>query len=268
MYKKFIAMCMTVVVSACTTLDSNSSFYDAIDSVEEKHSSLIIKAKPYAADATAVKGKDVMRNELVFTAGVSKRSELEHNFKIDLEVMYFKSYQLFTEVLVEGSVRPLKEYDPIVESCGEHCSIIQFLTFNITPEEFNKAASQGLSFDIKTSNDLTVIRFNVPAGYFKAVEEEITLAQQVKPNSNNIALASQDNAPANAMPKSQEMTVYWYEKASTEDKEKIMNWAFDNRSSADPAPLEGTKAVEMATYWFGTATEAEKKQILSWLLTQ
>lgn len=271
MYKKLMAICITVLLGACSTLDSSSDFYDAIDSVEEKHSSLIVKAKPYTANTTAKKGKNVMKNVLTLTAGVSKREELTHNFKFNLDVTYFKSYQLFTEVSVEGVERPLKEYAPIVESCGDHCTNIQFLTFNIEPNEFSSAVENGLSFDLKTKKDLTVIQFDVPAGYFKAIQEEITLANNSPQKAQPItvaAVSTPDIATEEHVSKPQEMTSYWYEQSTPSDQKTLIKWAFQNRTKTEGALLKGSKSVEMASYWFDRATVEEKKLILAWLIEQ
>lgn len=79
----------------------------------------------------------------------------------------------------------------------------------------------------------------------------------------------QNMAPHNSVkPQAQEMVEYWFTKASKEDKELFIDWAFSNRTQISPKSLEGTKELEMMAHWYQEATPETRKELLSWSLAQ
>ncbi|WP_260259128.1 YccT family protein [Vibrio intestinalis] len=64
------------------------------------------------------------------------------------------------------------------------------------------------------------------------------------------------------------MIQYWLKKASTEESETFVNWAFANRTVENPQGLEGSKALSMLSHWYSEADVNQRKQILAWLVSQ
>lgn len=67
---------------------------------------------------------------------------------------------------------------------------------------------------------------------------------------------------------SAKMIQYWLDKATAEESETFVNWAFANRTVANPQSLEGSKALSMLSHWYSEAGVDQRKQILAWLVSQ
>ena len=68
--------------------------------------------------------------------------------------------------------------------------------------------------------------------------------------------------------KSAEMVKYWFEKASSQDKEKFAELAFTHRNSEIMlSDNENSQSLEMMTYWFNEAERKDKKNIIAWIIS-
>ncbi|MGY3569029.1 DUF2057 family protein [Vibrio paucivorans] len=263
-------------LSACSSLDSKSDFIDAVDTIKDRKNYVEVVAKDYSPDFKAVSGPNIMKSELILNANFPKADVKVPESYIAFEVSYFQNYDEYKTVSYNGNNYPLKSLQATVNSCNEHCTTTQYVSFPIDIESIKTSAKDGFEFQMASSGKGLVTDFEIPAGYFNAVVDE---SERYLATGSSAAVAAPvavaapavvkeaKPAPA-AVSKPQEMVEYWYQEASDAEKQQFTDWAFQNRKG-DVAKLStDSQSAQMMSYWFGKAGDNERKQILTWLLSQ
>ncbi|MCW8332660.1 DUF2057 family protein [Vibrio sp. SCSIO 43135] len=263
-------------LSACSSLDSNSDFVDAVETIKDRKNYVEIVAKDLTPDFKAVAGPNVMRSTLALTANFPKSETKVPESFISFEVSYFQNYDEYETVTYNGTDYKIKALEATKNSCNEHCTTTQYVSFPIDVSTIEQSAEDGLVFTMTSAGKRLVTDFEIPAGYFNAVVDE---SERYLATGSSAAVAAPVAvaAPAvvkeakpdpAAVSKPQEMVEYWYQEASDAEKQQFTDWAFQNRKG-DVAKLStDSQSAQMMSYWFGKAGDNERKQILTWLLSQ
>ncbi|MUL18391.1 hypothetical protein GNP74_14560 [Aliivibrio fischeri] len=255
-----------VLLSGCSTLSSDDDFSDAINEVEKKANYISIEAKNINPIENKGVGANSLRNTSQLTANYPTSNKESPESYIAVELSYFKSSYEYNSVLVNGTETKITAYSPSTESCSEHCTSTQYFTFPIDNEEIVSSAKTGLTYVVKTQNDLSKLSFTIPAGYFQAVLNEKTLQLEHTPSAvqqpvTEVKVESKDSKPV-------EMSKYWFDEATVAEQEQFTEWAFANRKSISTQLKSDSKSVEMLSYWYEKASIEDRAQILTWLLNK
>lgn len=245
-------------IGGCTTLNSESDFSDAIDSVRERKNYVEVVSKDYSPEFLSIKGPGIIKSSLVVNGFFPKNDGRIPDSSIDFEVSYFQAHDEYQRVLFNGRELPLKPTLATSSSCNEHCTVTQYVTFPIEASDLEQAVDDGLKFQLKSSSGNMVTQFELPANLVQAVVEEATGYSQLHTESP----VQTPESPSH-ISKNQEMVEYWLSEASDEDKAVFADWAF---SSADLTTSEveaRSKPLEMMVYWFNKSSKSEKISILS-----
>ncbi|MUK24718.1 hypothetical protein, partial [Aliivibrio fischeri] len=250
----------------CSTLSSDDDFSDAINEVTRKSNYISIEAKDITPVENRSVGANALRNTSQLTANYAITAEVSPESYLAVELSYFKSSYAYDSVSFNGKETDITAYSPSTESCSEHCTSTQYFTFPIDNEEIVSSAKTGLTYVVKTQNDLSKLSFTIPAGYFQAVLNEKTLQLEHTPSAvqqpaAEIKVESKDSKPV-------EMSKYWFDEATVAEQEQFTEWAFANRKSISTQLKSDSKSVEMLSYWYEKASIEDRAQILTWLLNK
>ena len=264
MYKKILGLSV-VLLSGCSTLSSDDDFSDAINEVERKANYISIEAKNINPIENKGIGANSLRNTSQLTANYPTSNKKYPESYVAVELSYFKSSYEYNSVLVNGVEREIVAYSPSTESCTEHCTATQYFTFPIDNKDIVISATTGLTYVLKTQNDLSKLSFSIPAGYFQAVLDEKALQLQNAP----IAVMQQPVPEIKLVDtKPVEMTKYWLDEATAAEQDQFTEWAFANRKVINNKLTTSSKSLEMLSYWYVKASSEDKAQILTWLLNR
>lgn len=254
-------------LSACSSLGPSSDFVDAVDSVNDRKNYVEVIGKDYSPESKAISGPDVMRSELVLNANYPKTEGEAPSSFIAFEVSYFQNYDEYKTVSYGSNNYPLETMQTTVNSCNEHCTTTQYVSFPLDIDTIEQAAERGFEFVLSTSGKRMVTEFEIPAGYFNAVVEEAERYTVSQPAvvAAPVVVAK---APVEEVSKSVQMTEYWYQEASSEVKSEFADWAFENRKGQVSEFGSAEQSAQMLEYWFSKSSESERKQIIKWLLEQ
>lgn len=268
--QKTSILLMAFTLSACSSLDSNSNFTDAVDTVRDRKNYVEVVAKDYSPDFEAISGPNIMKSSLVLNANFAKSEGSVPESFIAFEVSYFQNYDEYKTVSFNNVEYGLNTLQTTVNSCNEHCTTTQYVSFPVDTELVREAAEDGLDFTLTSSGKGLVTSFEVPAGYFKAVVEEadVYLSGVSSPAVAAVPVATVSQMETVEASKPLEMMEYWYEESSELVKGQFEDWAFSNRKG-DVGAFETTEqSGQMLEYWFKKSSESERKQIIKWLLEQ
>ncbi|WP_428772092.1 VvgS protein [Vibrio sp.] len=259
---KIGTLLMALTLGACSTLNADDNFADAVDSVKDRRNYVEVNGKTLTPEFESIKGADILRSTLVLNASASKLANAQDSVNVTMEVSYFQNYDEYTKVEVAGKPQPLKSLQAAINSCNEHCVTTQYLSFPIDTALLESGASQGVNFTLSGAGKRMITQFQIPAGYIAAVLDEVQRYQQ----PNTTVVSPKVVAQAASTSKAQEMVQYWFGESASAEQEQFSNWAFNNRSGTANTILDSGRNIEMLTYWYNKADEAERKQILVWLL--
>ncbi|MGR5421466.1 hypothetical protein [Vibrio alfacsensis] len=266
MYKKTLVF-STILLSGCTTLSADDDFSDAIRSVDKRADYVAIEAKSITPKENKGYGANAIKNisQVVANYPLTAALNVPESY-VAVELNYMKAHSEYSSVMLNGKALDIKPYAPSDETCSEHCTITQYITFPIDNDLIEKSAQNGLTYLLKTENDMSQLSFSIPAGYFQAILNEYkTESAVVSP----VAPAPQPLLVAVALQsQSIEMTQYWYSEATLSEQEQFTQWAVANRKSIDNPLVSESKALDMMSYWYEKSSKEEKSQILMWLLSQ
>ncbi|ACH66253.1 lipoprotein, putative [Aliivibrio fischeri MJ11] len=265
MYKRILGLSV-VLLSGCSTLSSDDDFKDAINEVTRKSNYISIEAKDITPVENRSVGANALRNRSQLTANYAITAEAPPESYLAVELSYFKSSYEYSSVVFNDIETEIIPYSPSTESCSEHCTSTQYFTFPIDNEEIVSSAKTGLTYVVKTQNDLSKLSFTIPAGYFQAVLNEKTLQLEYAPSViqqpvAEVKVESKDSKPV-------EMSKYWFDEATAAEQEQFTEWAFANRKSISTQLKSDSKSVEMLSYWYEKASTEDRAQILTWLLNK
>ncbi|MGL6261007.1 hypothetical protein [Vibrio sp. WXL103] len=262
MINRLMVGLLLIGLSACSTLDSSSDFSQAIEQVLDRGSHYQITGQAYSPDFNTLRGADVIKATLSLEANFAKPQRQAPKSVIFLTLNYFRTFDTYQTVTIDGQTMPLHTTQPPSSMCNEHCTITQHLAFNLEPAALERGRQQGLSFTLSSAGKSAVSEFFIPAGYIDAIARE--------------ALAKSEGSQAEAVDSPEQgqevtalsMTQYWYPKASLDERHQFEGWALRNRDGdVESLGLTSTGG-SMLEYWYQQATPSERKQILAWLITQ
>ncbi|MCE4934945.1 hypothetical protein [Aliivibrio fischeri] len=265
MYKKVVGISI-LLLSGCSTLSSDDDFSDAIEEVTRKFNYVSIEAKDIVPIENKSVGASSLKNTSQLVAIYPTGGRKAPSSYMAVELSYFKTSYAYDSVFINNEERKIKPYSVSTESCSEHCTSTQYFTFPIDNEEIVSSAKTGLTYVVKTQNDLSKLSFTIPAGYFQAVLNEKTLQLEHAPSViqqpvAEVKVESKDSKPV-------EMSKYWFDEATVAEQEQFTEWAFANRKSISTQLKSDSKSVEMLSYWYEKASTEDRAQILTWLLNK
>ncbi|MGO2343716.1 hypothetical protein [Vibrio litoralis] len=256
--KKICLVLSTLFLASCANFADDGDYSDAIQSVKERSNFTEIKGKAFTTSDILVSNSQILNSAANITAIFPKQgaTNIESSY-VAMSMTYFKTYNLYEEARYNGKSVPLKAYKVTSETCNDNCTTTQYVTFPIDMATLEKAKTEGLEYQIATSNDSSVVEYKIPAGYIQAIFNE---------GAEHSNATLQVGAPKSEISKPQEMVEYWYQEAEQAEKEAFSSWAFQNRKQVS-ADLKTTgKPSEMLDYWYKKASEEQRSQILTWLL--
>lgn len=254
-----------ILLSGCSTLSMDDDFSDAISSVDKRADYISVQAKGVVPRSNESTGGNAISNITNVVANFPLKSMVNvPSSYMKVELKYIKARSEFRTVAINGQELQMESLTPSDETCSEHCTITQYLTFPIENELIEKSAQTGLTYVVSNDTKTSQLSFSVPAGYFKAIEYERDLNIDEIPSKTAVLspeVFSQQSKPI-------EMTMYWYKESTATEREMFSQWAFVNRDSINFALDSESKSLQMSGYWFEKATKEERKQILVLLLNQ
>ncbi len=264
MYKRILGL-SAILLSGCSTLSSDDDFSDAVNEVTKKSTYVSIEAKSINPIENEGVGANAMRNTSQLTANYATTPKAAPTSYLAVELSYFKSSNVYDSISLNGVEKKMTAYSPSTESCSEHCTATQYFTFPIDNKDIALSAKTGLTYIVKTQNDLSKLSFTIPASYFQAVLDEKALQLQ----NTQMVVTQQPAAEIKEVEtKPVEMTKYWFDDATTVEKEQFTEWAFANRKAVSNKLATSSKSLEMLSYWYEKASSEDKAQILTWLLNK
>lgn len=260
---------VALVTVGCSTLDTSSEYSDAVKSIKERSNYVEVYAKSIIPDTRALVGVDLVKSELTYVSVHNKESKpVSKQSNIDMSVTYFKNYDSFNSVDLNGKVMEIENFRPTSETCTEHCTVTQWFRFPFSKQTLNQFDGRNVTFTISSGKKNTV-EVAVPKAYFEAVEQEGRAT--IEGRSTNVAhestktLASIDSINDS---KSIEMVRYWYKKASLQEQELFAQFAVKNRKSVQSLESSDSQSYNMLQYWYSEASKEERSEILNWIINQ
>jgi len=263
-YNKTLVL-SAILLGGCSTLAVDDDFSDAIRSVSKRADYVSIEAKSIAPTENKSVGGNAIKNitQVVANYPIDLAEEVPDSY-MSVELSYMKANYEYSSVVINGKELNLAPYAPTDETCSEHCTTTQYFSFPIENDVIAEAGEVGLTYIIKTDNNMSQLSFSIPAGYFQAITKERESNKVGKApvaSSSSTKASSQQSKPV-------EMTEYWFGEANQDERELFTQWAVANRKSAETSLVTESKSLEMLGYWYEKASTEEKTQILMWLLNQ
>ncbi len=264
MLKKAVVV-MSLLLGACSSLDSESDFSQSVASVNNKGSQVNVIGKTYTPIADSSNGGDIVKSKAVVVLQSPSNSDAITG-QVNMEVSYFKSYTEFEKATYLGKTVELTEVKPSTSTCTEHCTASQYFYFPIDQAAVNSADSGDFKFDLITNSNYKVT-FTIAGGYMKALRDEVV---SQKGSSAAVAtvpvVAAVSSSPVEANAKSVEMIQYWYEKTPKSEQAQFVDWAVQHRKSGSSEPVFESQPAQMMQYWYNEASVEERQASLAWLL--
>ena len=263
--KKIILASLPLLMVGCTTLDSTSDFTDVVKRVESKQNYQIIVGKSLTPDALEVNGSQLVKSSLELNYVTPTQKKNVPDSFIKMELQYFKNYNEFKTVMVEGSNKEvaLKPYAASAETCSDVCTQTQYVRFPVSSQLLAQQPYQDLKFDVTASN-ANNITFSIPSGYIEAIVNSAN--SNVAPAVVAAPVAAATPVAHSSSSKAVEMTQYWFEQTPKEQRDDLLSWAVENRNSTKLTLTTDSKQQEMFGYWYGKATKEERKAVIKQLL--
>ncbi|MFA0113192.1 DUF2057 domain-containing protein [Vibrio sp. 10N.261.46.E11] len=271
--KKIVLASIPLFLIGCTTLDSNSDFTDSVKRIESKQNYQIVVGESLSPDVLEVRQGQLVNSSLELNYVTPNSTVAVPDSYITMELQYFKNYNEYRSVLVQGSEGkvPLKPYAASAETCSDICTQTQYVQFPVSNEIFNEAPFKDLIFDVQVSN-ANSISFSIPAGYIEAIvntgdknatAKPVMVAAPVVAATPVVAVPALQQEPVS---QAQEMSKYWFEQIPTEQRDSVINWSVANRNGVVDSLGDNVKEIEMFEYWFNKASKEERKTIIKQLI--
>ena len=270
--KKIVLASIPLFLIGCTTLDSNSDFTDSVKRIESKQNYQIVVGESLSPDVLEVRQGQLVNSSLELNYVTPNSTVTVPDSYITMELQYFKNYNEYRSVLVQGSEGkvPLKPYAASAETCSDICTQTQYVKFPVSNEIFNEAPFKDLIFDVQVSN-ANSISFSIPAGYIEAIVNtgdknaiaKSVMAAPVAAAAPVVAVPALQQEPVS---QAQEMSKYWFEQIPTEQRDSVINWSVANRNGVVDSLGDNVKEIEMFEYWFNKASKEERKTIIKQLI--
>lgn len=264
MYKKTLGLSI-ILLSGCSTLSTDDDFSNAISSVDKRADYISVQAKGITPISNKSVGGNVIKNisQLVANYPLNSAVNVPSSY-MTVKLNYIKAHSEYDSVTINGQKLPVETVAPSDETCSEHCTITQHISFPIDNDLIEQSAQRGLTYLVQNANGASQLSFSIPSGYFQAIVNERS-SNRVE-SRPEIPVAT--SAEVSQQSKSIEMTQYWYSESTVSEQELFTQWAVANRKSISSSLDSGSKPLQMMGYWFEKATAEEKKQILILLLNQ
>ncbi|WBA15798.1 DUF2057 family protein [Salinivibrio proteolyticus] len=259
--------CLLVV--GCTSLDSSSQFDDVASSVKERRHYVQVVTKSITPDIQVLSGTNVVKASANYVANYPVDKSAGPDVapsRLMTEVSYFKNYQEYETVTINGETVPLKNTQVTSETCTEHCVTTQYVSFPLSPDTVANWPEPQVAYTFSSSGGGNRVQLSIPKAYFLAAYDEASrvLGQQ----SQSVVSASQPISVKTKDEKPEEMVNYWYQQASEAERRDFADWAFAHRDGGGVVPTTQSQPLQMMGYWYQQATPTSRKAILTWLLNQ
>ena len=190
--------------------------------------------------------------KLIQSNGGEKAKFNSHAF-----VMSFNAANV--ELLLESDMRVLRESESVEFNRNPRVKLLdkngRRVDFTIDVLPAGNSLTRNYIKELAHYNKVKGLEF-IPAAATSAVQSTVTtpIAKSASSDDEQVSPSS--------------MIEYWVDKASAQETEQFVDWAFDNRSVTQLEPLAASQTLNMLSYWYGEANIAERKQILAWLINQ
>ncbi|WP_394150744.1 DUF2057 family protein [Vibrio maritimus] len=267
---------MSLLLGACSSLDSESDFSQSVESVSHKGDKITVVGKKYSPEIDSSNGGDILKsNALVVLQASRSPEEKSVTGYMNMEVSYFKSYTEFEKASYQGKLFDLTELKPSTSVCTEHCTATQYISFPIDQSVLNSVNGGNFKFDLVTNSDYKVTFF-IANGYIKSLSDELANQRgQTNAVATTAAIAA---APVIATSvgepdiesgaKSVQMIQYWYDKAPAAEREEFVDWAYQYRKTGSDVATFKSQPAQMMQYWYNEASLEERQKALSWLISR
>ncbi|OOE69702.1 hypothetical protein BZG20_01895 [Salinivibrio sp. IB868] len=259
--------CLLIV--GCTSFDSSSQFDDVASSVKERRHYVQVVTKSITPDIQVLSGANVVKASANYVANYPVDKSAGPDVapsKLMTEISYFKNYQEYETVTINGETLPLENTQVTSETCTEHCVTTQYVSFPFSPDIANNWSEPQVTYTFNSAGGGNRVQLSIPNAYFMAANDEASrvLGQQ----SQSAVSASQPISVKDTKEKPEEMVDYWYQQATDSERSAFADWAFAHRDGSGVLPTTQSKALQMMGYWYQQATPTSRKAILTWLLNQ
>lgn len=268
-YLRLITASSCLLMVGCASYDSSSQFDDVVKSIKERHHYVQIATKSITPDTQALVGADIVKaaSHYVgnYATGDVDKAELASS-KLITEVSFFKNYQEFNSVTINGEAIQLENMRVTSESCTEHCVTTQYVAFPLSPETVANWPESNVRFIFNSSGGGNRVQFSIPKAFFTAANQEAARVVGKRTNPSVVASGAETSEKVAQQPEA--MIDYWYQKANESDRNAFADWAFANRDGSGTLPTTQSQPLQMMGYWYQQATPTSRKAILTWLLNQ
>lgn len=257
MLKKIIFASALSLLAGCSSFSSFSSDDDLTQSVEqvipyENHTEITgVKLSPeFSGKLTSAEV------QLIANIGAENTTP-KSKFRLDLE--FFDNNSLLYFVNINDKKQKMKEYSVSTRICGVNCNITQHLSFPVSNAVLEKGAIEGLTLNLTSKLEGHPVVIEVPAGYISSILNTNSVISKREEATPEASTESMDTVAT---------TQSLYLKATDAEKSKFSDWAFKNRDAIKTKLNGEGKVLPMLEYWFGKANSDEKAKILTWMLYQ
>ncbi|SIN90938.1 hypothetical protein [Salinivibrio sp. ES.052] len=268
-YLRLIMLSSGLLMVGCTSYDSSSQFDDVVKSITERHNYVQITTKSITPETQALVGADIVKAASHYvghysTSDAGKAGQAPS--KLITEVSFFKNYQEFNSVAINGETIELENMRVTSETCTEHCVTTQYVAFPFSPETVANWSEPQVRFVFSNTGGSNRVQFSIPKAYFTAANEEAARVVGQRINPSVVARGPETSEKVAQHPEA--MIDYWYQKANENDRNVFADWAFANRDGSGALPTTQSQPLQMMGYWYQQATPTSRKAILTWLLNQ
>ncbi|MCG6200294.1 hypothetical protein [Psychromonas antarctica] len=254
MLKKFIILSLVTSLWACSHLSSRGDLSNAVENVNIRATYIEVLGKKIIPDNLSADGHGVLESTVFITANFAKE-KVAPSSELQMTLGYFKNYNPYQFVVVDGRRIALTESQVATSLCSENCVTTQYFNFPLSNELLLQSAHDELIFELQNNNGNNKLLFSIPGGYIKALLQSSDINTSAV---NKVQKREQDPVVI-----SQRLFV----KASPDEKEIFTKWAFANRQE-DIAMLDSeSQILTMLAYWFDQADRVQKAEILSWVIS-
>ncbi|WP_051416067.1 DUF2057 family protein [Salinivibrio socompensis] len=260
-YLRLLTLSGGLLMVGCASFDSSSQFNeDVAKSIKERRDYVQVVTKSITPDTQALVGGDIVKATSHYVANYSTSDADKAGLassKLITDVSFFKNYQKFNSVTINGETIDLENIRVTSETCTEHCVTTQHVAFPFSPDTAANWPESNVRFIFSTTGGGNRVQFSIPKAYFTAANEEAARVVGRRINPSVVANRSETNDKVAQQPEA--MVDYWYQKANETDRNAFADWAFANRDSNDVLPTTQSQSLQMMGYWYQQATPSSRK---------
>lgn len=263
-----------IILYGCATLDAQSNFDSSIKDIKHLNGYSQVTSNSYRPEMVALTGAAPTKGSLYFIANQASKpnAKTPPASKIKLEVSYLKNYSEYTTFTLNGQSQNVINEFPVFETCSDLCINTQYLQLPISNETLRLATKDGLSFVLSSSNETTMTRFDIAAGYIAAITEQFTMTHYTANKKESPApfVIAEGDASLTNTPSSfaEGMVKYWFNEASEAEKQRFLDWALVHRKNSEAVLKSEVRTIDMMSYWHRKLKPEQRKVMLTWLLYQ